>query len=93
MRDVSSGSSPYVSSTRPQRTSLARLTTGDSTWRTPRLPASRAAAPATRPTSAGSQVAASAMACGNTVAPARMRPCSASSKGMIGTPSRVRSTK
>src|SRR5690606_39010702 len=32
-------------------------------------------------------------ACGNTVAPSCRRPCSASSNGMIGMPSRVRSTK
>ena len=48
---------------------------------------------ATRPMSAVSHVAASAIACGNTVAPSRVSPCSASSNGMIGMPSRVRSKK
>ena len=87
------GSSPYVSSTRPHRTSSAMLTTGDSTWRMPRLRVSRAAAAATRVISAVSHVAASAIACGNDVAPSPPKPCSASSNGMIGMPSRVFSTK
>ena len=87
------GSSPYVSSTRPQRTSLAMLITGESACRIPRLRVSRADAAATLPTSAVSQVAARPIACGNTIAPSRPSPCSASSNGMIGMPSRVRSTK
>jgi hypothetical protein len=69
------------------------FTTGDSAWRIPRLLASLAAACATRPAMAVSHVAASPMAWGNTVAPGATRPCSASSKGMIGMPNRVRSTK
>ena len=91
--DVSQGSSPYVSSTRPQRASVAMLITGESTWRMPRDRVSVAMAFATRPMSAVSQLAARPMACGKTVAPDRRRPCSASSNGMIGIPSRVRVTK
>ena len=78
---------------RPQRTSVARLTTGESTCRMPRERVSRAMAVATRPISAVSQVAARPMACGKTVAPGRVRPWTASSNGTIGMPRRVRSTK
>ena len=55
--------------------------------------ASLAIAAATRAVSAVSHVAASAIAEGKTVAPLPYRPCTASSNGMIGMPSRVCSTK
>jgi hypothetical protein len=55
--------SPYVSSTRPQRTSRMTFTTGESSCRMPRLLASRAVACATSATS-WIQVAASPIACG-----------------------------
>jgi len=69
------------------------FTTGDSACRIPRLLVSRAAACATPPASAVSQVAARPMAWGNTVAPGAISPWSASSNGMIGMPNRVFPTK
>ena len=69
------------------------FTTGDRTMRMPRLRVSRAMAAATRPTSAESHVAASAIPAGYTVAPRRITPCTASSKFSIGMPSRVRSRR
>jgi hypothetical protein len=67
--------------------------TGDNTCRMPRLRVSSAIAVATRDMSDVSHVAASPIACGNVVAPGRTSPWTASSNGMIGMPSRVRSTK
>src|SRR4030042_396272 len=46
--EARNGSSPYVSSVRPQRTSRAILTTGDRTCRIPRVRVSRPVARATR---------------------------------------------
>ena len=69
------GSSPYVSSTRPQRTSSAMLMTGDSTCRMPRLPRFRGdRAGDARRRARVSHVAASAIAGGNIVAPSRVEP-------------------
>ena len=56
-------------------------------------PLATSTADATRPTNAVSHVAARPIACGKTVASLRINPCSPSSKGMIGMPSRVLSTK
>jgi hypothetical protein len=69
------------------------LITGESACLTPRVRVSRVIALATRATSVVSQVAASAIACGNIVPPSRTKPCTVSSNGMIGMPSRVFSTK
>ena len=69
--EARNGSSPYVSSTRPHLGSDAMFTTGDRTWRTPRLRVSSAIAPATRSMSAVSQPAARPIAAGKTVAPSR----------------------
>ena len=66
------------------------LTTGESTWRMPRLAVSPAMAfgdarhQRSCPTSPRARWPA-----GNIVAPSRVRPCTASSNGMIGMPSRV----
>ena len=65
------GSSPKVSSIRPQRGSRATSTTGASTRWTPRARISRAAIVNTRVTSSGSQELASAIACGKLVASRR----------------------
>ena len=87
--DVRNGSSPYVSSVLPQRTSLAIFITGDKISRIPLAFVSLCNRVATVCINRVSNVAASAIACGNDVAPSRTKPCNASSKAIMGMPSLV----
>ena len=72
--EVKNGSSPYVSSVRPQRTSRAMLTTGDNTCRMPLDFTSTAIADATVFINFVSHEAARPIACGKTVAPSLINP-------------------
>ena len=87
------GSSPYVSSTRPQRGSRVVSITGASAWRAPISSIRRRRVVAIASTSSGSNEAAAPIDCWNTGAPRPSTPWSDSSWTIAGIPSRVSSTR
>ncbi len=88
---ISSGSSPNVSSTRPQRRSRVMHNTGENVWWMPVAETSTAVARATRSSSSGSQEAAMPSWVGKIVAPGQNEwPWMQSSAVRSGIFSRVR---
>ena len=83
------GSSPKVSSIRPQRGSRATSTTGDNARLTPRARISRPMTTLISRIKSGSHDEARAIACGKLVASSAAYPCKPSSCINIGMPSRV----
>ena len=93
MRATRWGSSPNVSSRRPQRGSRQTSSTGPRPWCAPVARICVRTASASSSTSAGSHVLARPIACGKTVASRAINPEQISSWTIAGMPSRVCSTR
>ena len=93
MRATRYGSSPNVSSVRPQRGSRQTSSTGERPWCAPVARICTRTASASASARSGSQVLASPIACGKIVASRAIRPEQISSWTIAGMPSRVSSTR